>query len=67
MIDGYETPEETATRLGISKSQVRNLCRQERFDPPAANVSGRWLIPTNSNPRVTGLGRPPNWYNRAAV
>ena len=64
-IAGYETAKETAERLGVRESRVRQLCIADRL-PGAAKVGRQWLIPEDSWPEPTGFGRPPQWSDRAA-
>ncbi len=65
----YETAKQAAQRLGITDSQVRRLCAQERLEgaisvPEEAPLNRRqWLIPKGAVPRRTtsGMGKPPVW------
>ena len=60
MVQGYETAAEAAERLGITPSQVRRYCEQERW-PGAVKMAGRWVMPKASVPTTAGFGRPPRW------
>lgn len=60
MLEGYESSQQAAERLGITASQIRRYCEQDRFKG-AQKVAGRWFIRTGSVPTTAGFGRPPRW------
>ena len=63
-MEGYETAAEAAQRLGIHRSGVLKLCRQERL-PGAIKVGGdrrgTWLIPKDSWPLRRWYGPKGKW------
>lgn len=57
MVEGYETVEQAAERLGIDPSQVRRYCRDGKM-PGATKMGRMWVVPSGATPQDAGFGRP---------
>jgi excisionase family DNA binding protein len=63
-VEGYETVQEAAERLGVSRSRVQLLCKQGRLSGAHKVGEGRrgvWLILKDSWPTRARFGRAGSW------
>jgi excisionase family DNA binding protein len=63
-LENYETAQETAERLGVSRSRVLRYLRDGRM-PGAVKLGeghrGQWLVPKDSRPVPASMGPAPKW------
>lgn len=64
ILANYETAEQTAERLNVSRGRVLTLCREGRFEGAeklGAHQRAEWRIPKGSVPSSASMGPQATW------